>query len=94
MALKLFQFRKFASLLKTLVKVLLCFSAAVQAELYLHEGPNGERMISDRPVAGYVLLTKRDTLTNAGTASQIDRLTAVAQRNSKRISATPAESTW
>ena len=66
MALKLFQFRKFASLLKTLVKVLLCFSAAIQAELYLHEGPNGERMISDRPVAGYVLLTKRDTLTNAG----------------------------
>ena len=66
MALKLSQFRKLASLLKTMVKVSLCFSAAVQAELYLHEGPNGERMISDRPIAGYVLLTKRDTLTNAG----------------------------
>lgn len=66
MPLKLFQFRKLASLLKTLVKVSFCFSPAVQAELYFYEGPNGERMISDRPVAGYALLTKRDTLTNAG----------------------------
>ena len=66
MALKLFQFRESASLLKLLVKMSICFSPAVQSELYLHEGPDGERMISDRPVAGYVLLTKRDTLTNAG----------------------------
>ena len=66
MALKLFQFRKSASLLKMLVTISLCFSPAVPAELYLYEGPDGERMISDRPVAGYVLLTKRDTLTDAG----------------------------
>jgi len=66
MALKLFQFRKSASLVGTLISVWLCFSPIVQAELYLLVGPNGERMISDRPVPGYVLLTKRDTLTNAG----------------------------
>jgi hypothetical protein len=66
MAVKLFYFRKLASLLKTLIKVSLCFSPMVYAELYIHQGPNGERMISDRPVAGYVLLTKRDTFTNAG----------------------------
>ena len=66
MAVKLFYFRKLASLLKTLIKVSLCISPVVQAELYIHQGPNGERMISDRPVAGYVLLTKRDTFTNAG----------------------------
>ncbi|MBT3625989.1 MAG: hypothetical protein HN526_17985, partial [Gammaproteobacteria bacterium] len=66
MALKLFQFRQPASSLKMLISISICFSPAVQSELYLHEGPNGERMISDRPVPGYVLLTKRDTLTNAG----------------------------
>lgn len=66
MAVNPFYFRKLAAFLKTLIKVLLCFSPVVQAELYIHQGPNGERMISDRPVAGYVLLTKRDTFTNAG----------------------------
>jgi len=44
----------------------ICFSPAAQSELYFHEGLNGERMVSDRPIAGYVLLTKRDTLTGAG----------------------------
>ena len=66
MALKLFQFRKPSSLLKMLVQMSICFSPAAQSELYLHQGLNGERMVSDRPVAGYVLLTKRDTLTGAG----------------------------
>lgn len=66
MALKLFQFRKSTPLGRTLISISLCFSPLVQAELYLLAGPNGERMISDRPVPGYVLLTKRDTLTNAG----------------------------
>ena len=66
MAVKVFDIRKLASLLKTLIKVSLCFSPVVQAEIYIHQGPNGERMISDRPVQGYVLLTKRDTFANAG----------------------------
>jgi soluble lytic murein transglycosylase-like protein len=66
MALKLLQFRIPSSLLKMLVQMSICFSPAAQSELYLHEGLNGERMVSDRPVAGYVLLTKRDTLTGAG----------------------------
>ncbi len=36
------------------------------AELYIYQGPAGERMISDRPVAGYTLLTRRDTFDDAG----------------------------
>ncbi|MBT4162692.1 MAG: lytic transglycosylase domain-containing protein [Gammaproteobacteria bacterium] len=36
------------------------------AEIYISQGPNGERLISDRPQPGYTLLTKRDTFTDAG----------------------------
>ena len=36
------------------------------AEVYIYQGPDGIRMISDRPVPGYMLLTKRDTFNNAG----------------------------
>lgn len=40
------------------------------AEVYIYVGPNGERMISDRPQAAqadeYELLTRRDSLNNAG----------------------------
>ena len=40
------------------------------AEIYIYQGPNGERLISDRPPTdnngAYQLLAKRDTLSNAG----------------------------
>ena len=39
------------------------------AEVYIYQGPNGERLISDRPPAesqDYRLVAKRDTLQNAG----------------------------
>lgn len=51
------------------ITVLLClaqFTPAVLAEVYFYIGPDGERMASDRPVAGYQLINRRDTLKNAG----------------------------
>lgn len=36
------------------------------AEIYISQGPNGERLISDRPVTGYTLLTTRDTFSQVG----------------------------
>ena len=39
------------------------------AEVYIYQGPDGERMISDRPAHpsdGYRLVTRRDSLDNAG----------------------------
>lgn len=42
------------------------FVLPVGAEIYIYQGPNGERVISDRPVRDYTLLTKRDTLDKAG----------------------------
>lgn len=36
------------------------------AELYIYQGPDGERLVSDRPIRGYTLLTKRDSFNNAG----------------------------
>ncbi|MDA0791422.1 MAG: lytic transglycosylase domain-containing protein [Proteobacteria bacterium] len=37
-----------------------------QAEFFIYQGPNGERMVSDRPVRGYSLVTRRDTVKDAG----------------------------
>jgi soluble lytic murein transglycosylase-like protein len=46
------------------------FVPAANAEVYIYRGPDGERMISDHPLpAGdkdYQLLTRRDTLQDAG----------------------------
>ena len=38
----------------------------VLAEVYFSIGPDGERMASDRPVSGYQLFHRRDSLVNAG----------------------------
>ncbi|MFT4712275.1 MAG: soluble lytic murein transglycosylase-like protein [Candidatus Azotimanducaceae bacterium] len=50
--------------------VQLTFVQAASAEIYIYQGPNGERLISDRPPTddkgAYRLVTKRDTLSNAG----------------------------
>jgi len=51
------------------VAALLClaqFAPPVLAEVYFYRGPDGERMASDRPVPGYQLINKRDSLKNAG----------------------------
>lgn len=64
---------KTRDLATSLIYVLLLVSSIVPvavAEVYIYRGPDGERMISDRPQsahdASYELLTQRDTLTNAG----------------------------
>ena len=36
------------------------------AEVYIYRGPDGERMISDRPMRGYQLINKRDSLKDVG----------------------------
>ncbi len=55
------------SLLQALVyPFLLSFPVFASAELYVYQGPDGERLVSDRPVQGYTLLTKRDSFNNAG----------------------------
>ena len=51
------------------IATLLClaqYAPAVPAEVYFYRGPDGERMASDRPVRGYQLINKRDSLKNAG----------------------------
>ena len=49
---------------------LILITQPLLAEIYIYQGPNGERLISDRPPAddhgSYRLVTKRDTLSNAG----------------------------
>lgn len=45
---------------------ILCFTCTAHAEIYFYKGPNGERLISDRPMRGYQLINKRDSLENAG----------------------------
>jgi soluble lytic murein transglycosylase-like protein len=52
--------------MKLLLLGLLLTAHSAFADVYIYQGPNGERMISDRPVAGYQLVTKRDTITNTG----------------------------
>ena len=44
----------------------LLLSASAAAEIYIYKGPNGERLVSDRPVKGYTLLTRRDSFNGAG----------------------------
>ncbi len=44
----------------------LFLSVSAVAEIYIYQGPNGERLVSDRPVKGYTLLTQRDTFNGAG----------------------------
>lgn len=54
--------------------LLLCTAVAstAQAEIYIYRGPGGERLATDHPLSpgeqeqGYELLTRRDTLHNAG----------------------------
>lgn len=48
------------------VKLWLCTVSLAFAEIYIYQGTDGERIVSDRPLAGYLLLTRRDTFTNAG----------------------------
>lgn len=42
------------------------FTSGAQAEIYFYKGPDGERLVSDRPIRGYQLINTRDTLNNAG----------------------------
>lgn len=61
------KFSRLRSLPKAFVYFVLtvapCFAFA---ELYIYQGPDGERLVSDRPIRGYTLLTKRDSFNNAG----------------------------
>lgn len=49
-----------------LILALAQFAPAVLADVYFYTGPNGERMVSDRPQQGYELTNRRDTLNEAG----------------------------
>ena len=55
------------ALLKNLLYTGLILSAShAAAEVYIYQGPGGERVVSDRPIAGYTRLTRRDTLSQSG----------------------------
>jgi hypothetical protein len=58
----------------------LAFVQTASAEIYIYQGPNDERLISDLPPAAnkdaYRLVTKRDTLSNAGISLQSGPLPA------------------
>lgn len=61
------KFSALPSLLQALVYAVIAgLPLCASAELYIYQGPDGERMISDRPLRGYTLLTKRDSFSNAG----------------------------
>jgi soluble lytic murein transglycosylase-like protein len=49
-----------------LILCLTLVSPLVFSEVYFYSGPNGERMVSDRPQDGYELTNRRDTLNEAG----------------------------
>lgn len=55
---------------KALLVAGLLFPLAAHAQIYVYVGPNGERLVSDRPLSaqepGYELLTQRDTVEGAG----------------------------
>lgn len=38
------------------------------AEVYVYEAPDGERVVTDRPMPGYELVSRRDTVRDAGHA--------------------------
>ena len=44
----------------------LALPLSVMSEIYIYQGSDGEKLVSDRPVPGYTLLTKRDTMTDVG----------------------------
>lgn len=39
-----------------------------QAEIYVYEGPGGDRVVTDQPMPGYKLVSRRDTVRDAGHA--------------------------
>jgi len=49
---------------KALFMLILAFPAS--AEVYIYHGKNGEKLISDRPMQGYHLVSRRDSVENAG----------------------------
>lgn len=54
-----------------LLACLCCFGSVKEAhgEIYIYQGPNGERLVTDRPPTErnqYALVAKRDDVTNAG----------------------------
>ncbi len=54
--------------MRLLPVLLLMLSSAASAEVYIYTGPNGERMVTDKPVKdqNYRLLTQRDSFSNVG----------------------------
>lgn len=42
------------------------FAPIAHAEIYFYRGPDGEKMVSDRPIRGYQLVSQRDTVKYAG----------------------------
>lgn len=52
-----------------LMALLLLIAPVASAEIYIYQGPNGERMITDRPPhssSEYDLVAKRDSISDAG----------------------------
>ena len=66
MQVKSFCFNRLARQLKSVLKILLLAVPAANAEIYISQGPDGERVVSDKPIPGYALLTRRDTFDHAG----------------------------
>lgn len=46
--------------------LLVLVAVSTQAEIYVYEGPDGERIVSDRPIRGHDLVSRRDTVEGAG----------------------------
>jgi hypothetical protein len=66
MRVKSFCFNRLARQLKSVLKISLLAVPGASAEIYISQGPDGERVVSDKPIPGYALLTQRDTFDNAG----------------------------
>lgn len=61
-----FKNKGLAASLNLFLKLSLCLPQITFAQIYISQGPDGERVISDKPIPGYTLLTRRDTVANAG----------------------------
>lgn len=50
------------------ILLVLLTTSLARADIYIYTGPDGERMVSDRPITspGYELLTQRDSIQDAG----------------------------
>ena len=57
---------KLRTVSRSVLTSVLALPLSAMSEFYIYQGSDGEKLVSDRPVPGYTLLTKKDTITDVG----------------------------